>query len=251
MAGFIVSKIVTLLVLPPGGPILIIVLGLLLLRRYRKFAVYVVAFGLLVLYASSMPLVSKSIWPRSDDDQAVVSQADLDSAAAIVILGAGLYVDAPEYGEDTISGAALERVRYGAYLHRLTGKPLLVTGGRPKKTTRSEAQAMQKVLELEFGVAVRWTEERSLNTRDNADYSRIILEAEGIEKILLVTHAHHMPRAKKEFERAGFDVLPAPTKIRAARSLSFFDFLPSAAALNSTARSLHEWLGRAWYGITR
>ena len=250
MAGFIASKIVTLLVLPPGGPILIILLGLCLLRRFRRFAVCVVAFGLVVLYASSMPLVSKSIMPRADDDRAVVSQGDLNGAAAIVILGAGLYADAPEYGEDTISGSALERARYGAYLHRLTGKPLLVTGGRPKKTTLSEAEAMRKVLEVEFGVPVRWTEERSLNTRDNADYSRIILQAEGIDKILLVTHAYHMPRAKKEFERVGFDVLPAPTKIRTVPSLSFFDFLPSAAALNSTARSLHEWLGRAWYAIS-
>jgi len=251
VAGFIASKIVTLLVLPPGGPILIMLLGLCLLRRFRRVAVTVMAFGLLVLYASSMPLVSKSIWPRSDDDQAVVAQADLDSAAAIVILGAGLYVDAPEYGEDTLSGSALERVRYGAHLHRLTNKPILVTGGRPQKSILSEADVMRKVLELEFGVAVRWTEESSLNTRDNADYSRKILEAEGIDKILLVTHAHHMPRARVEFERAGFEVLPAPTKLRAIPSLSIFDFLPSAGALSSTARSLHEWLGRAWYAISQ
>jgi uncharacterized SAM-binding protein YcdF (DUF218 family) len=251
MAGFIASKIVTLLVLPPGGPILIIFLGLCLLRRFRKVSAYLVALGLLLLYASSMPLVSKSIWPRSGDDDTVVSQADMDSAAAIVILGGGLYANAPEYGGDTIGGAALERVRYGAYLHRLSGKPLLVTGGRPKKTQLSEAEAMRNVLESEFGVAVKWLEERSLNTRDNADYSRIILAAEKIDNILLVTHASHMTRAREEFERAGFDVFPAPTKFRVKRPLSFFDFLPSASALASTARSLHEWLGRAWYAVSR
>ena len=251
MAGFIATKIVTLLVLPPGGPILIMLLGLCLLRRFHRVGVTMMAFGLLVLYASSMPLVSKAIWPHSDDDQAAVSQADLDAAAATVILGAGLYIDAPEYGEDTLSGSALERARYGAHLYRLTGKPILVTGGRPKKTILAEAEVMRKVLELEFGVAVRWTEESSLNTRDNADYSRKILQAEGIDKILLVTHARHMPRAREEFERAGFEVLPAPTKIRAIPCLSFYDFLPSAGALSSTARSLHEWLGRAWYAVSR
>jgi len=122
-----------------------------------------------------MPLLSKSIPPCSDKDVVVVTQADLESAAAIVILGAGLYLDAPEYGEDTISGSALERVRYRAFLHRATGKPLLVTGGRPSNTTLSEAEAMQKTLESAFGVAMRWIEDRSLNTRDNADYSRMIL----------------------------------------------------------------------------
>ena len=85
MAGVIASKIVALLVLPPGGHILIMLLGLCLLRRFRMFSVFVVAFGLLILYACSIPLVSKSIRYRSDKDVVVVSQADLDSAAAIVI----------------------------------------------------------------------------------------------------------------------------------------------------------------------
>ena len=209
------------------------------------------SFGLLLLYASSMPLVAKALWPRADDAQAVVSQTDLHSAAAIVVLGAGLYAAAPEYGGDTVSREGLERIRYGAYLHRLSGKPLLVTGGRPQQTVLSEAVAMRNALDQEFGVAVRWLEDRARNTRENAIYSRDILAAEGIDRILLVTHANHMPRAKKAFERTGFNVLPAPSNIRALQSLSFFDFLPSAAALNLTARSLHEWLGRAWYEILR
>ena len=251
MAGIYLSKIVALLVLPPGSSILLILLGLCLLRRFRRFALSVMAFGFLLLYASSMPLVAKALGPRAHDGLAVVSQTDLHSAAAIVVLGAGLYAAAPEYGGDTVSGEGLERIRYGAYLHRLSGKPLLVTGGRPRQTVLSEAAAMKNTLNQEFGVAVRWLEERAQNTRENATYSREILVAEGIDRILLVTHANHMPRAKKAFERAGFNVLPAPTKIRAPRSLSFFDFLPSAAALNSTARSLHEWLGSAWYEISR
>jgi len=251
VAEFNLSKIVSLLVLPPSSAILLILLGLCLLRRFRRFALSLMALGVLLLYASSMPLVAKALWPRAHDFQAVVAQTDLHSAAAIVVLGAGLYAAAPEYGGDTVSGEGLERIRYGAYLHRLSGKPLLVTGGRPKQTVLSEAAAMQYVLEQEFGVAVRWLEERARNTRENATYSREILVAEGIDKIVLVTHANHMPRAKKAFERAGFNVLPAPTKIRKPQSLSFFDFVPSAAALNSTSRSLREWLGRAWYEILR
>jgi len=141
-------------------------------------------------------------------------------------------------------------VRYGAYLHRRTGKPLLVTGGHPKNTKLSEAEAMRRTLEQEFGVPVQWTEERSLNTRDNANYSFQTLQGEGIDRIILVTHASHMLRASAEFERAGFNVTPAPTKIHAELSFSYFDLLPSAAAMNSTARSLHEWLGRAWYYIS-
>ena len=251
LAGFYLSKIIALFVLPPGCAILLILLGLCLFRRFRRLALSVMAFGLLFLYVSSMPIVAKALWMRADDAQAVVSQADMDSAAAIVVLGAGLYAAAPEYGGDTVSGEGLERVRYGAYLHRQSGKPLLVTGGRPRQTVLSEAAAMKNTLDQEFGVAVRWLEERARNTRENAIYSYEILAIEGIKEILLVTHAHHMPRAKKAFEHAGFNVLPAPTKFRAEQSLSFFDFLPSAGALQSTASSLRELLARAWYEISR
>ena len=59
-----------------------------------------------------------------------------------------------------------------------------------------------------------------------------------------------MPRAAAEFERAGFDVTPAPTKIRAAPSFSYFNLPPSAAAMNSIARNLHEWLGCSWHYIS-
>ena len=250
MVGIITSKIATTLILPPGGPILIMFLGLILLRRFRKLGVTLIVFALLTFSASSLPVVSKAIRPGSNESIAAISIADMASAEAIIVLGAGLYVNAPEYGEDTLSGSALERVRYGAYLHRRTGKPLLVTGGRPKNTKLSEAEAMRRTLEQEFGVPVQWTEERSLNTRDNANYSFQTLQGEGIDRIILVTHASHMPRASAEFERAGFNVTPAPTKIRAELSFSYFDLLPSAAAMNSTARSLHEWLGRAWYYIS-
>ncbi len=178
MAGFYLSKIVALLVLPPGSATLLILLGLCLLRRFRRFALSVMAFGLLLLYVSSMPLVAKALWPRADDAQALVSQTDLHSAAAIVVLGAGLYAAAPEYGGDTVSGEGLERIRYGAYSHRLSGKPLLVTGGRPRQTVLSEAAAIKNTFDQEFGVAVRWLEERARNTRENTTYSREILAAE-------------------------------------------------------------------------
>ena len=67
-------------------------------------------------------------------------------ADAIVILGGGTYFHAPEYaGQDTISDATLIRLRYGAKLQRETGKPILVTGGKPLGNSISEAQQMRIV----------------------------------------------------------------------------------------------------------
>ncbi len=52
-----------------------------------------------------------------------------------MVLGGGRYRDAPEYGNDTVGEYTLVRLRYAAKLHRETGFPLLVTGGRPMEAT--------------------------------------------------------------------------------------------------------------------
>ena len=80
---------------------------------------------------------------------------------AIVILGGGTYFEAPEYGDHTVNRYGLERIRYGAYLHRYTRKPILVTGGDLLGIGSSEAGQMKSVLENEFQVPVKWTEDAS------------------------------------------------------------------------------------------
>ena len=58
------------------------------------------------------------------------------------------------------------------------------------------AQLMKRTLEEDFRVAVRWTEDQAQDTFQNARNSRALLQAEGIETILLVTHAWHMARTR-------------------------------------------------------
>src|SRR5687768_247312 len=84
--------------------------------------------SVLALYALSMPVVARALMqtlevPYSDPTKD-------ESGGAIVILGGGAH-RAPEYGSNTVAAATLERLRYGAYLQRRTGKPILVTSGDP------------------------------------------------------------------------------------------------------------------------
>ena len=97
------------------------------------------------------------------------------TADAIVVLGAGSYLKAPEYGADTVGEAGLFRLRYAARLQRETGRPVLVTGGKPQGNTLSEAEQMKAVLENEFHVPVKWTEGESNNTLENARFTQRIL----------------------------------------------------------------------------
>jgi len=112
----------------------------------------------------------------------------------------------------------------------------------------SEAETMRQALETDFRAAPRWVESESLNTRENAQRSRALLARDSIDSVYLVTTAWHMPRATRAFERAGFQVIPAPTGYTSLTP-SPLAWIPSAQALRSTHIALREWLGEAWYRL--
>lgn len=167
---------------------------------------------------------------------------------AIVVLGAGSYFNAPEYGRDTVSRATLERLRWAARLHRETRIPILVSGGSPSGGNTSEAEQMRDVLVEDFAVPVQWLETRARNTYESAYETRTMLGAKGAH-ILLVTHAAHMPRAVMVFGRAGFEITPSATSFTTPAPTSIHDFVPSVAGLRMGRIFLHEILGTGWYYI--
>ena len=56
--------------------------------------------------------------------------------------------------------------------------------------------------EREFGRPLRWLEPGSSDTRENAVRTVALLQPQGIEQVVLVTHGYHMRRALRNFERA-------------------------------------------------
>lgn len=235
------------LLLPPLSLILLMTAGLVLLKRRPRLGKSLLAAGLVLLYALSTPLVAGFLF-RLLQSEPLPEQPNLSGVGAIVVLGAGRYEDAPEYGSDTANALALERLRYAAQLQRRTGLPILVSGGAPGGGT-PEARFMQAILEKEFGVPVRWTESDSDTTRENALFSQRILAEDGIKKILLVTHAWHMPRARGAFERAGLEVIAAGTRFSPPEAAELMDFVPDASALRSSTYAVHEAIGLIWYRV--
>jgi uncharacterized SAM-binding protein YcdF (DUF218 family) len=195
--------------MPPTSLVLLALAGLWAARHRPRLGGAVCALALLALVALSTPLAGLALAAELEPEPLRDPQAA--GAQAIVILGGGRAYGAPEFGGETLSRDTLQRVRYGAVLARATGLPLLVAGGLPGRGTRAEADLMREALAREFGVPVRWAEAASTTTRDNARLSAKLLRPAGIERILLVTHAVHMPRARGNFERQGFAVTPAPT----------------------------------------
>jgi len=95
----------------------------------------------------------------------------------------------------------------------------------------------------------RWLETRSRNTYENAVESRCILRPQGVGRVVLVTGAQHMVRARYEFRRVGFEVVPDPVSERPRMPpLAAHDFVPGAAGVRSVGRALGEYRDLA-FGI--
>ncbi len=246
------TKTIAAFMLPPGGNLLLAFVGLLMLSRWRRAGIVVILVSLLSLYGFSMHVVANSLSKNLEEVSPYPLRATgAENMRAIVVLGGGRNDFAPEYGGETVSSETLERLRYGASLHRKTGLPILVTGGQPFGEAVAEATLMKRVLEEDFQVPVKWIEPNSNNTEENARFSAKILKADGVHRAYLVSHASHLSRAVDAFERAGLGVIPAPTGFRksAATSRKVITLVPSARALEQSATALREYLGASWYAL--
>ena len=213
---FWLKKLTAIMLLPPVLPLIPIVIGLLLVhsrpRLGKLLAWSGVAINLLLITPFSVSwLVRQVEYPHTLDEAAA------RGAQAIVVLGAGRRTHAPEFGGETVNRLALERLRYAAQLARSTRLPLLVSGGAPHGDT-PEALLMQRALEQDYGVRARWVESASRDTRENADFSAVHLRAAGVRRILLVTHAMHMKRARDAFEAVGRPRHPRPSGVDPERA---------------------------------
>ena len=237
---FFLKKLILSVVLPPVGPIILVVGGLALARYRRNLGRVLVGVSLAGLLILSTPWMAGFLmsglqkFPPIDSTQLAKSQA-------IVVLGGGVYRDAPEYGGDTIGFVSLERLRYAIYLRKLSGLPILATGGAPEGGV-AEAETMRKSAEDEFGSQIQWTDGQSMDTSSSARLSAFLLKEHGVKRIALVSHAWHLPRAVANFEAVGLEVVPAPMGFSRS-SVDALAFLPSASALAASSRALHEWLG--------
>jgi uncharacterized SAM-binding protein YcdF (DUF218 family) len=238
MDFWLLRRILAAIVLPPNGPLLLLVAGLVLLGRRPKLGRALAWTGTATLVALSTGAVAHGLTLLLHDSPPLRLD-EARAAQAIVVLGGGVRPNALEYGGDTLGRLSLDRVRYGAWVAKRLRLPVLVTGGSPLGDT-PEGVLMRDALEGEFGIPVRWMEVRSRNTRDNAQASAALLKRDGVSRIVLVAHGFDMRRARAEFAAAGMEVIPAPTFVPAPGPLEASDFVPNVPALQLSYYALYE-----------
>ena len=244
------TQLIDSLLLPPGGPLILGLLGLLMIRLGlgRKL----VALSILLLWICSMP-ATKNLLLDGLEKYPPLTEIELNThqADAIVVLGTRRYLNAPEYGnKDTAGPNMLMRLRYAAWLAKKTGLPVIPSGGfTNNQGAESEARIYADILRDEYGIQVENLETRSQNTWENARYTAQLMKQLGLQKVFLVTDAAHMPRAVYAFEHNGVQVIAAPTDFASAsdQNYTWLDFMPNSHAMNGTAYALHEYVGRLWY----
>ncbi|MEZ4520008.1 MAG: YdcF family protein [Chloroflexota bacterium] len=253
------SKLLPLLIYPLGLAMVLLLVALVWKRGARALMV----LALILLYLGSNRWVAYSL-VHSLEYQYIPDSPPPD-AEAIVVLGGGSRSGDPPRPIIEINEAG-DRLLYGAYLYR-EGKAdhVLLTGGSIEWLTPDEieTEAMDMGGLMEFlGVPedALWLEMRSRNTYENALYSREMLDEAGVDRILLVTSAMHMPRSVALFEQQGLDVTPAPTDFLVSQAewdylwttdirAQLVNLMPNAEYMAYTSRALKEYMGILVYGL--
>jgi uncharacterized SAM-binding protein YcdF (DUF218 family) len=255
------SKLLPLLVYPLGLACILLMLALALKGRPKWRRGLMIA-SLVILWLGGNRWVSYGL-ARSLEWRDLPSEAT-PNAQVIVLLGGGT-----ESGEAprpmTEVNSAGDRVLYAAQLYHDGAAPIILASGGnvsfSDARSTTPAEEMTDILLLtNVPAEAIWQQDQSQNTYEDAVYSAALLEQQGIDSIILVTSAMHMPRAKALFEAQGLNVTPAPadftvtqhnwqTTFRPGIDEFFIYLLPNASALGLTTNVLKEYLGLLVYGL--
>lgn len=255
--GFAAWKpLLTALVLPPFPFLLTMLLGARWLRTRRVLGWFVILLsvgGLWLTATEGMARIAQPLLltkaPVVMRDRIIELKAEAKKTRmAIVVLGGGAEKFAPEYSDGNLTGPSLERLRYGLWLSRQTGIPVAFTGGSGWAAVEgpSEAEMAGRIAAADFKQPLRWIENKSRDTAENAAMTVPVMQSAGVTHVLLVTHGWHMPRAMASFKKyagATLTLEAAPMGLARIDEVGPLDWMPSTHGFRRNRQIIHEWLG--------
>ena len=260
---YVLSKFLPTLIYPAGLTCLLL-LATLLLRHHDRWRNGLIIVALVTLWFGGHRVVSMALVRSLERQYPSLDPAEIPPADAIVVLGGGTRRQLPPRPTNEVTEAG-DRVIYAARLYRDGVAPVIIVSGSgdplsaPGGVPASEAMAELLVF---FGVPrdAIVLESTSLNTYENGVECARILEARGMDEIVLVTSAMHMPRSVAIFEKYDLVITPAPTDYLTTEpdweyytqlnlGVQLLNLLPRSDHLDMTSRALKELIGTGIYAL--
>ena len=261
--GFLLSKLLPLLVYPLGLGLLLQLAGLGS-RRRPTLSRALGASGIAMVWLFAMPIASRQLIWGLEERAAALTPKTIPSADAVVVLGGGLWPAVPprtnaevnERGDRLLTGVRL--------MQKGVANTLVTSGAQISFTTDDPAPAeafAAKALAEELGIPSGQilTNPSSKTTAEEARDIDLLAQQQGWNRILLVTSAVHMPRSLSAFrQRSGLEVIPVTCDFllpgrqhfgKPALGSVVQDLLPDAGALYLSSVALKEHLGLALYRL--
>ena len=260
MSFLFLSKLLPLFVYPLGLSCLLLLLALWLCFKRSRWTFAPVALALIILITAGNAGISNRL--IASLERQYLPQPNLPQAEAIVILGGATRNNEPPRILPDMSDRG-DRLLYGAKLYQDGLAPkIILTGGRIGwyGGDDSEAESMATILEV-MGIprSAMILESQALNTHDNAVFTKKILQQKGIDRVLLVTSAAHMPRSLAIFRKESINAIAAPTDFiisdrnltegRVSSQSRILSLIPQSESLEYTTQALKEYIGTFVYRL--
>ena len=205
-----------------------------------------------ILIICSLPIFSNKLITYLENEYILSDASSAKTADAIVVLSGMVRTINGKNGLSYEWGEASDRIFAGIELIKKNKAPIMVlTGGKlPWSVGKPEGEYLRDVA-IKYGVPNKniLLTENVENTDQEAKAVAELLNKVS-PKIILVTSAFHMPRAKKIFEAAGIKVETfAVDFLSGAHKYTIMNFIPSAKAFDRTSFIIRELIGRLYYNL--
>jgi len=237
-----------------------IVLTLLLVFIFRKKVKFIYsAFILLLIFSNG--LFADILWRLLENPWKRLDYSLVTPSDGIVVLSSIRHL--PLGNTKIIEWYDPDRFLAGIDLYKANkSNRLIFTGGINPLTSELPPEGDIYVREaISMGIPKEdlFTTYPVNNTLQEAKAIKKLLNDESPlikKRIILVTSAYHMKRAKKVFESEGISVQPYPVDFKSNKN--FFaslrnplSWMPSSSSLNKSSNAIREILGRFIYGAWR
>ncbi len=247
---FVLSKTLDVLLSPLSWAILLLIAGFV--RHRGSVPAWAPLGALAILVFFSLEPVSNSLRRRLETAAQRTERRNV-TYDAVILLG-GLVQEAPmqAWGVPAYNDHAERLLSTFDVLRTGHAKEAIVSGGswQPEQNI-VEARVLASQLEawgVDRGRII--VEDRARNTRENAEFSKAIVDAHQFKRLLVITSAEHMPRALDCFHRVGLDPDALPVDYRSYDpAQSTGSLIPRAGPLSDSTAAIRELVGRVIYRL--